>query len=117
MLKVKTKLKETKSKGIGLFADELIPKDTLIFEEDEFTIKIQNKELPLASKEKIEFINRYCYLKNGIWSCSLDNDRFMNHSDNPNTYETETATYALTDIQVGEEIVCNYNIIGCSTGF
>lgn len=111
MLKVKTKLRESKINGIGLFADEFIPKGTMIFQEDDLTIKIKNEDLTSASEEKMEFIKHYCYFKNGIWNCSMDNDRFMNHSDDPNTYETETETFASRDIEIGEEIVCNYRSI------
>lgn len=111
MLKVKTILKESSIHGIGLFADQLIPKDTIIFEEDEFTIKFSQNDIINFTPTQMAFINTYCYVRNGLWYCSIDNDRFTNHSDNPNVYETETATWALRDIQKGEEILTDYRSI------
>ena len=108
MLKVKTILKQSEIHGLGLFADEFIPKDTLIFEEDIFTIKITEFELELLPDIEKQFVNHYCYFKKGTFYCSIDNDRFTNHSENPNVYETETSTYALRDILPGEEILTDY---------
>lgn len=109
MLKVKTKLKESVIHGVGLFADEFIPKDTLIFEEDIFTIKYTSEDIKDLSEEHKNFLETYGYLREGTWYCSLDNDRFMNHSDNPNTYEKGSETYSSIDIQQGDEITTNYN--------
>lgn len=111
MLKVKTILKQSEIHGIGLFADEFIPKGTLIFEEDEFTVKFNNEEVQNFTEKKVEFIKKYCYLRDDVWYCSMDNDRFTNHSNIPNTYETETFTFAAKDIQPGEEITTNYQSI------
>ena len=112
MLLVKTKIKESKIHGIGLFADEFIPKGTIIFKESLFTKKFTTEEyeqLPVIQKD---FVKHYCYFLGGIWRCSLDNDRFMNHNDTPNTVEIDDeTTVALIDINVGEEILTNYNMI------
>jgi len=114
MLKVKTKLGPSSIHGIGLFADQYIPKDTLIFEEDLFTFVISAELYDTLSNEAKSFLDSYGYYKNGIWKCSIDNDRFMNHSENPNTYESDTCTFAKVDIQEGEEITCDYKVI-CDT--
>lgn len=111
MLKVKTIVKESSIHGVGLFADQFIPKDSLIFEEDEFSIKFKENEVDRLSQEQKDFIDRYCYLREDTWFCSMDNDRFTNHSETPNVYETETQTYALVDILPGEEILTNYKNI------
>ena len=111
MLKVKTKLKESSIHGIGLFADEFIAKGTLIFQEDDFTIKIKKEDLSSMDDLKIEYVKKYCYLRDGIYHCSMDNDRFTNHSEEPNVFETETETYAAKDILPDEEITTNYESI------
>lgn len=111
MLKVKTKLGISNIHGIGLFADEFIPKGAMIFVEDEFT-----KILTVDEYEKLEpiqknFFKRYSYYKNDVYKCSLDNDRFMNHSDTPNTFDINEYTFAMYDINIGDEITCNYDDI------
>jgi SET domain-containing protein len=111
MLLVRTKLGESKIHGIGLFADELIPMGTVIFMEDEYTKIITVEEYEKLTSIQRKFIDTYSYFNNGVYKCSLDNDRFMNHSDTPNTLDVDTMTFANYDIQPGEEITCNYNSI------
>jgi len=118
MLLVKTKLGPSKIHGIGLFADQFIPKGTvtwriapgldLFIDEDEFNL------LPEHTKE--HFLN-YAYIdKNSkMMVLCFDNERFMNHSDDPNIIEGGyrsdfgSVDIAARDIQPGEEMLCNYN--------
>lgn len=117
MLLVKTKIKESLINGIGLFADEFIPRGATIFKESIFTKHFTESEYELLPKLQKEFLNHYCYFLGGIWRCSLDNDRFINHSDNPNTLEVdEITTVALIDINIDDEITTNYSIIGMISG-
>ena len=111
MLLVKTKLGQSKIHGIGLFADELIPMGRIIFKEDEYTRIITVDEYENMPPLQRMFIDRYSYFNNGVYKCSLDNDRFMNHSDTPNTIDIDDVTIANYDIQPGDEITCNYNDI------
>jgi uncharacterized protein len=111
MLLVKTKLGLSSIHGIGLYADEFIPKGAIIFKEDEFTIKISKEEYENSPPLKRNFLNTYSYFKENVYKCSLDNDRFMNHSDNPNTIDILDMTIANFDIQIGDEITCNYHDI------
>ena len=46
-----------------------------------------------------------------LYYCS-DNARFMNHSENSNTYEKPDGTYAAFDIEIGQELTCNYANFG-----
>jgi hypothetical protein len=52
--------------------------------------------------------------KSGLLVMSMDNDKFVNHSDTPNTLseyrddEAEVITVALRDIEAGEELTDNY---------
>ena len=61
-----------------------------------------------------EFVKTYAYKHNGYYYLCVDNGRFINHADNPNTYESKEmqATYASRDIQKGEEILSNYAEFG-----
>jgi SET domain-containing protein len=118
MLLVKTKILPSKIHGLGLFADQLIPKGTEIWR---FTpgidLKLTREEI-LALPELAQ-ICAYTYgyrsKKSGLYIYSSDGARHINHSDDPNSYseykdsEEEAVTVALKDIQPGEEILDNYN--------
>ncbi len=111
MLLVKTKIGISNIHGIGLFADEFIRQGTIIFKEDEFTKKITESEFELLPPIQRNFIRTYSYFRDGFYHISLDNDRFMNHSDTPNTLDIDDLTIANYDINIGDEITCNYNDI------
>ena len=116
MLLIKTKLKETLNKGIGLFADEFIPKDTIIWKYDSKLVKIFN--INEINDNIKDFIFKYSSTLDNInFQISLDNERFINHSSiNPNIKYTDKYLktelnygFALCDIQIGEELLSNYN--------
>jgi uncharacterized protein len=116
MLLVKTRLSPSTISGIGLHADEFIPKGTIIWE---FSPGIDLKFTPyqhnlLKKFRNFEAFDRYFY-KSIISDCFIlcaDDGRFINHSNHPNTIDTpereEGLTIALRDIQRGEEITSNY---------
>jgi len=113
MLLVKTKIKESLIHGIGLFADEFIPKGTVIFKESFLTKHFTESEYESFPELQREFIDHYCYFLGGVWRCSVDNDRFINHSDDPNTIEIDNyTTISSIDINIGDEITTNYDTIG-----
>jgi uncharacterized protein len=45
----------------------------------------------------------------GKWLLCVDNGRFVNHSDHPNTGDTKEETFALYDLPAGTEILSNYH--------
>jgi SET domain-containing protein len=51
---------------------------------------------------------RYCYKEKEYYKLNADNMRFFNHSIDPNTRQEENSDWAIKDIQIGEEITCNY---------
>lgn len=114
---VKTYLKESTIPGAGLgcFAAEFIPKDTMIWIFNPGLDRdLSEYQLGCFSKVEQEFVKTYTYKHNGYYYLCVDNGRFINHSDTPNTYESKKmqATYALVDIQEGEEILSNYAEFG-----
>lgn len=110
MLVAKTYLDRSIIDGIGLFAQEFIPKGTIIYYVDPiFTLKFTKEEYKLALEKNNEFVLKYFWKEGDTYFVSLDNDRFINHSNNPNTIEVESKTIAKIDINVGEEITSNYN--------
>ncbi|HCS21299.1 MAG TPA: SET domain-containing protein-lysine N-methyltransferase [Bacteroidetes bacterium] len=118
MILVKTTLKESKIEGIGLFADEFIPKDTWIWRyQSGFDLEVKPAELENLSKEALKQFEKYAYLsrKSQNYILCFDDARFFNHSKNPNVsclfdpdLNDEDICYATRDILKGEELTCNY---------
>jgi SET domain-containing protein len=123
MLTVRTYLATAGEKGIGLYAAEFIPKGTIWWKDDwSFNRVFSVEQIKNASEIIQNFMLHYASLKsNGTWYLYIDNARFVNHSDNPNTIqvnggsrEIEGDWITLRDIAVGEEITSDYNLF-CET--
>lgn len=110
---VKTKLKEVPGKGIGLFLDESVKKDQILYEDDTQFDRILSRkkvlEMPEVLKRFIEVNAAYNTETDTYYLC-CDNARFWNHSETPNTfYNSETGRVtALKDIEADEELTSNY---------
>jgi hypothetical protein len=118
MLFVKTKPGLSSIHGIGCFADEFIKKGTLVRKFVEgFDIEIPKEKVDSLPDAPRERILNYAYFdkETNLYTLNPDDERFVNHSDNPNvgddlSRESELGEmYALRDIQKGEEITENYN--------
>ena len=99
--------------GVGVFASAPIPKGTIIWKLDEaFDHVLSAADIAELGEEQRNFVERYGYphtLKPELTILELDNGRFMNHSDQPNTEFTDPHIgWAIRDIAEGEEILCNY---------
>jgi len=114
MLLVKTKIQTSPIAGIGLYADEFIPKDTVVWKLmpgfDTIHTEDEIKQLSPASLQ--QFMN-YCYHDkfSKKYVLCFDDARFFNHSDNPNTLnvgDDTGITIASRDIQIGEELTTDY---------
>lgn len=120
MLVVKASAKPSKINGIGLFADEKIPKGTVIWKYDpRFDISFSPEEVKKMTTKQRELIDRYAYLSTAQnkYIYSIDDSRFTNHSSvNPNEDvvpfpgDIETSGVANKDIEKGEEILINYRL-------
>lgn len=118
MLTVKASAKPSKIQGIGLFADERIPKGTITWKfHPRFDILFDPEEVKKMPKEHQELINRYAYLSmtTGKYVYSIDDSRFANHSSVSNNIdvvdmpgEPEAVGVANRDIGAGEEMLVNY---------
>ena len=118
MLLVGTKIRQSKINGVGLFANQFIPKGTVIWKlQVGFDLKIGKNELAKLSEPAREIFLRYAYLDSATnkYILCFDNARFINHSNTPNCIEKESPdgeeegiTVAVKDIQQGEEITENY---------
>lgn len=118
MLHVKTKIAPSAIHGFGLFADQFIPTDTIVWKfTPGFDLKFSNDEISKLPKNVQNFLDTYAYLskKSRLYILPSDNAKYFNHSDNPNTLseyldgEEEVVTRAIKDIQKDEEITDNYD--------
>jgi hypothetical protein len=116
MLIVKTRLNLSKISGIGLYADEFIPKGTIIWKFTDCLDLSFNEAQYQEYKKKHNFyrLDHYVYKSkiSGNYILCTDDARFINHSYHPNTIDTmndvEGLTIASRDIYEGEEITSNY---------
>lgn len=114
MLLVKTRLGPSAIQGLGLFADEFIPKGTLV---QQFIPSLDLEIAPeiieqLPDKARREMLH-FCYKhkKTGNYILCADNARFLNHSESPSLTgggSSEEIDIAFRDIQKGEELTVNY---------
>jgi uncharacterized protein len=118
MLFVKTKILPSKIQGLGLFADEFIPKGTVIWKfTPEFDLKFTKTQIKKFPKQVQEYLDAYAWLskKSGKYCFASDNGKYFNHSKTPNALssyyknEEEVITKALRDICKGEEITDDYS--------
>jgi uncharacterized protein len=118
MLFVKTKVLPSKIQGLGLFADEFIPKGTIIWKFTQgFDLKFTKTQIQKFPKPVQKYLETYDWLskKSGKYCFSSDNGKYFNHSKTPNCLsayynnEEEVITKAIKDIQKGEEITDDYS--------
>jgi SET domain-containing protein len=120
MLLVKTKVAESAVDGMGLFADQFIPKGTRIWEfNDEIDSRFDETRVSNLPEDEQAALLKYTYVnpRTELYVLCGDNARYLNHSDDPNTEDIgfdegivngEGVTIAARDIQPGEEILSNY---------
>lgn len=118
MLQVKTKVKEAfrnnQSIGFGLFADQFIPKGTIIWKLNPLIDKIINvDQLVNFSELELKYINTYCYRENTVMILCADDGKYYNHSVNCNCDDLiddvlGSITVAKVDINEGEELTSDY---------
>lgn len=117
MLLVPTRLGISSIAGIGLIAAAPIKAGTRTWEFtagfDQLFTGNQIASLPDAARAQLETYT-YRHAASGLFVFCIDNARFMNHADDPNTCGQHTAgmiegfDVALRDIAAGEELTCDY---------
>lgn len=114
MLKIKTKLDKSMIHGLGLFADEDVPKGTVVWEYNPatchtYTIEGFIERCKSCSLEEIKNLINYSYIKNKLVYSITDDTRYINHSTRANVdFSNPKKEIALRDIKKGEEILENY---------
>lgn len=111
MFRVPTYLAESSVHGLGVFTSKPLERGTIIWE---FNAAIDWRVDPslidgLPEPYRSSF-RSWCYLEDdGMLVLCGDNARFMNHSFEPNCDDaTGPYTTTLRDIDVGEELTCDY---------
>ncbi len=115
MLLVKTYLDKSSIHGIGVFAEEAIPRGTVIWTmHPDIDLQLtadQVERLAFPARAQIE---KYSYLDPVLKTFVLcgDDARFFNHAEDPNCVdhpdERGGRTVAARDIAAGEELTCDY---------
>jgi uncharacterized protein len=113
MMLVPTYVAPSPIEGVGVFAAAPIPAGTLIWQLaqglDRLIRASEVADLPPLFQQ---FVERYSYPyphDPEQLIVELDNGRFMNHSEAPNTiFSDPDAGYTIRDIAAGEELLCNY---------
>jgi SET domain-containing protein len=117
MLRVKTHLEPVPGKGIGLFADEPIAKGAVWWRDDPAFDRTFSAEQFIAAPVVMQlFLRHYATAKSdGSWYLYVDNARFVNHSDDPNTAQANGGSLSIEgdwvatrNIEIGEEITSDY---------
>lgn len=116
MLRVKTFLSKSEISGIGVFTVEDIPKGTVTWSYSPYFIsKIPPEEIDKMNseeKERLTALDYYWIDRDGNYVFSLDHDKFMNHSFNPNILSIDDfSEIAARDIKAGEELTIDYRTI------
>jgi SET domain-containing protein len=119
MLLVKAKAAPSSIAGVGLFAEEFIPKGTLMWELGPCDKVLTREEVekldePLRS-EILSLHHSYISKQTGRYIMPGDISIYVNHSKNPNmlsvwvSVEREDEGVAGRDIHPGEEITADYD--------
>lgn len=107
--------------GLGLFARQFIPKGTLIWKYKPGvnvrcyrSLEETRRHLSeLSSVDEQAFFMSHVYLYDGCMNEILDDGKYWNHSETPNTGQNLAdldSSYAIRDIEEGEELLDDY---GC----
>ncbi len=132
MLEINYNIENSKDKGKGIFTLQTISMYSLIWDFNKADVYIYNEynAIKLISKlikdNDIHTLLIYSYFKDNLLvDIRNDDGRFFNHSNNPNVVLgyilinnnipgnfDPNSTYALRDIEIGEELVDNYNTYG-----
>lgn len=120
MFVIATYIDKSGIEGVGVFTAEAIREGQTISRfEPEFDRLVPTAEYLKAPPHLKSLLDRYAFPHPELPDFivyEVDNSRFMNHSDAPNTdYSNFAAGRALRDIAPGEELTCDYN--GFFTGY
>ena len=112
MLLVKTKLAPSGIHGLGVFAEELIPAGTVVWQfQPDFDFRVSEESVALLPEIARAKLLHYSAKWGGGYVISADDSRFLNHSAtaaNLRTTAEPDCDIATRDIMPGEELLEDY---------
>ena len=116
MMLIETRVQPSAIHGMGLFAARAIPRGTPVWKfQPGFDHDFSPEQFAALPPLARQHTRHFCFVSktDGHVILSGDHACFINHSMNPNTGASASATppvvtVALRDIAEGEEITCNY---------
>ena len=109
LFKTEVKVATDPRMSLGLFATEVIPKDSIVWEFVEgVDIKVSVDRVEQMSEAQQEYFEKYAWVEDDYYYSSCDLTNFVNHSYQPNLDNTQDVTISLRDIEPGEELFTNY---------
>jgi uncharacterized protein len=112
MLLVRAKAGPSHIHGLGLIAREFITAGTVVWRfMPRFDVLIRERDMPRLSETARNQVEHYAYFHTDTrtFVLSSDDDRFTNHSDDPNTRPMGDSAVAVRVIRPGEEITSDYS--------
>jgi hypothetical protein len=105
--------------GLGVFATKFIPKGTIVWIFDELDMILDEDYVDSLDEIRQEIIYKYSFQDNeDQYILCWDHARYMNHSFHPNCVDTAYEfELAARDIFPGEEITCDYGVMGDDEAF
>ena len=109
LFKTEVKVATDPRMGLGLFATEFIPKDSIVWEFVEgVDIKVSVDRVEQMSEAQQEYFEKYAWIEDDYYYSSCDLTNFVNHSYQPNLKIIDEIMISLRDIHPGEELFENY---------
>lgn len=111
MMVIKNYVAPSEVHGVGLFAGENIQKDQIIYVFNPVVdVVMKADRIESLGTEFARFMRMYAYceLNTREVIISIDNSKFMNHCEFPNTMWTFIYGWAAKNIREGEELTCDY---------
>ncbi len=113
MQHIKTLIKPSARHGIGLFADQFIPKGTTTWQYDPaFDSSFSESDIERMTESARKVFLNYAYFDKTLnkYVLCFDDQRFINHSkEHANILSTIERDIAIRDIKQGEELLCDYD--------
>jgi len=114
---VSARVQRSDISGVGLFAIKDLPKNTIVFPVNNFTVKTYKKNYVRSQGVTNDVINMFDdYWCSNSDEISVHDDSyhlypsfFLNHSRNPNIINDGTNWVTLTNIKKGDELLEDYN--------
>lgn len=112
---VYTRLKASKTHGVGVFAIRAIPKGTRMFLGEKIKlIRIKESQTKRLDSEYKKLYDDFCSLENGYLTCPENFNQmapgwYLNHSKKPNVaLDKKFNFFALRNIKKNEELLVDY---------